>query len=911
MKNVLNFIFKVRRKDAETLNTLKELYRSSMRTTLVVMVLMSLAELFFIIRTFIVPANYREYLWNYRCLYIALIMTLMSGYGLLGFIGKDYEKRYRILAIFNPVSAWLLYAWALGITYLDLLRGQVVDPTLFMTIILCVPLCLYINPLTFIISDVAANVIMLVMIRWAYSVAEYRAVSSFMNFLVFVIIQLTVGLAFLYTRYTLQDKILQSEMQQKENAELNASQSRFFSNMSHEIRTPINTIIGLNEMILREDISDEVADDARNIQSASTLLLNLVNDILDMSKIESGRMEVTKVSYNVGNLLSEIVGLLWIRAKEKGLKFHVEVDPKLPSLLNGDEVKIRQVLINVLTNAIKYTKEGSVTLSVHYEKTAEKMAMVTYTVSDTGIGIKRENIPYLFSAFKRVDEEKNRYIEGTGLGLSIVKQYVDLMGGEIRVNSIYGQGSSFVIDLPQKIENEKAVGELNFEVRHSMNARTQYKKKFEAPEARVLTVDDNEANLLVVSKLLSSTKVRMDTAISGEDALKKTLVTAYDLIFMDHMMPEMDGIECLHRIKEQVGGMSKEAKVIALTANAGSENQILYEKEGFDGYLLKPVKGEELENELMRQLPPILVHLFDAGMEEAEKIAAGELSSHNRIPIMITTDSVSDLPVSMIKGRNVGVLPYHVITSKGLFLDGVETGADGVLSYMLDSGDFARSEAPSVAEYEAFFAKQLTGASHIIHIAMAKRSSNGFDQATEASKSFDNVTVVDSGHLSSGMGLMVLAASRMVRQGMTRDEILSELDMLKTNIHTSFVVDSTDFLAKTGRVSRSVNRIANAFMMHPVIVLKDSKMTVGGVFFGTREHFWKRYIRKSLETVLPIDKRRLFITYAGMSASDLRKIAEEVRKKVEFDEVIFQKASPAISVNCGPGTFGLLFQVEG
>ena len=910
MKEVFEFVFKLHKKDKEARSTLKALYHSSMRTTVVVMILMSFAELFFLLRSIIAPESYKEYLWYYRFAYIALIVLLLAGYILIGFIRKDYDKRYPILAFFNPVSSWLLYGWALFITYLDLVRGRVVDPTLFMTVVLCVPLCLYINPRTFIISDIIANIIMLAMVYWAGNVVHYESVSSFMNYTVFALIQLVVGIAFLYTRYTLQDKILQSEAQRKLNSDLIASQSSFFSNMSHEIRTPINTIIGLNEMILRENISDEVADDARNIQSASTLLLSLVNDILDMSKIESGKMEVTKVSYDVGNLLSEIVGLLWIRAREKGLKFHVEVDPKLPSQLNGDEVKVRQVLINVLTNAIKYTKEGSVTLSIHYERTGDRMGLVSYTITDTGIGIKKENIPYLFSAFKRVDAEKNRYIEGTGLGLSIVKQYVDLMGGEIRVNSIYGQGSTFVIEIPQGIDSDKGVGNMNFEVRHSLHGKTQYRQKFEAPEARVLVVDDNEANLLVVTKLLKNTKVMIDTAGSGAEALKKTLEARYDLIFMDHMMPEMDGIECMHRIREQVGGLSKDSKVVALTANAGSENQELYEKEGFDGYLLKPVKGEDLENELMRQLPPILVHLMEAGMEEAEKIAAGMIAGRNRIPIIITTDSVCDLPVEMVSSRNIQVLPYQVITEKGVFLDGVETASYGVVSYMRDNDTMVRSESPGVTEYEAFFAKQLARANHVIHISMAERASNGYNHALEASKSFDNVTVINSGHLSSGMGMVVLAASRMVRQGLSRDEILAELEQTVNRVHTSFVMDSTDFLTRAGRLSSSVNKIANAFMIHPMIIMKDSKMTVGGVFFGTREHYWKKYIRKSLDTVMPINKRRLFITSAGMNMAALRKIEEEVRKRVDFEEIIFQKTSPAISVNCGPGTFGLAFQTE-
>lgn len=306
-----------------------------------------------------------------------------------------------------------------------------------------------------------------------------------------------------------------AQQQKKEIEELNQAQNRFFSSMSHEIRTPINTIIGLNEMIMREDISDEVAENAENIQAASRMLLTLINDILDMSKMESGKMDIVPVSYDVGSMLSDIVNMIWVRAQEKGLEFHIDVDQSMPSRLMGDEVRIKQVLINVLNNAVKYTAEGSVTLSIQCRKQEPGYAQIIYSVTDTGMGIKKENIPHLFSAFKRVDEEKNRYIEGTGLGLSIVKQLVDLMGGDITVNSVYTKGSTFIITLPQEIVSEKEIGYLDFEERHVTNTRKRYQTSFEAPRARVLVVDDNETNLMVAEKLLRDTKVQTETVDSG------------------------------------------------------------------------------------------------------------------------------------------------------------------------------------------------------------------------------------------------------------------------------------------------------------------------------------------------------------------------------------------------------------
>lgn len=697
-----------------------------------------------------------------------------------------------------------------------------------------------------------------------------------------------------------------AQKQKKEIEELNRTQNRFFSSMSHEIRTPINTIIGLNEMILREDVSDEVAADARSIQGASKMLLTLINDILDMSKIESGKMDIVPVTYDVGAMLSDIVNMIWVRAKEKGLEFHIDVDQAMPSQLYGDEVRIKQILINVLNNAVKYTAEGSITLSIQCERRENGHAQISYSVTDTGMGIKKENIPFLFSAFKRVDEEKNRYIEGTGLGLSIVKQLVELMDGEIAVNSVYTKGSTFVITLPQEIAGEAQIGELNLEARHALNVRQHYKQSFEAPRAHILIVDDNDTNLMVAEKLLRDTKVNIDTASGGAECLRKTLHKRYDVIFMDHLMPGMDGIECLHAICTQTGGLNQNTPVVALTANAGGENQALYRREGFDGYLLKPVSGIQLETELLRHLPKELVKMVKTGSSTGV-VETPVLEHKKKLLTMISTESVSDLPKQLVDKHQIAVMPYRVVTEGGEFLDGVETETDGVLSYIGELGKKVHSEEPKVAEYEAFFAEQLTKAQYIIHIAMAKHVSKGYGNALEASKAFDNVFVVNSGHLSSGMGLMALRAAECAAEGMSADAIVKEMEAMKTRVKTSFIVNSTEYLARVGRISAKVNTICKAFMIHPVIVLKNSSMKVGAVRIGTKDYAWKKYIASTLKAMRDVDRKILFITYAGLTNEELKEIEKQVTSKGAFENIIYQKASPAISANCGPGSFGLLF----
>lgn len=722
-----------------------------------------------------------------------------------------------------------------------------------------------------------------------------------------ILVSLLISLMINFQIKIFRDKNKLALEQNKEIEELNRAQNRFFSSMSHELRTPINTIIGLNEMILREEVSSEVAEDAKNIQGASRMLLALINDVLDMSKIESGKMEIVPVSYDVGAMFSELVNMVWSRAKEKGLAFHVDVDSKTPSQLFGDEVRIKQVLINVLNNAVKYTSEGSVSLSVQCDRLETNKVRLICTVADTGMGIKKESIPFLFEAFKRVDEEKNRHIEGTGLGLSIVKQLVDLMGGEIQVNSIYTKGSTFVIKLEQEIVDPKELGELGLETRHALNVREHYKQSFEAPDVKVLIVDDNDTNLMVAGKLLRDTKVNIDTALSGAECLKKTFGEKYDLIFMDHLMPEMDGIECLNKIRSQEGGLNRETPIVVLTANAGSDNQALYNRAGFDGYILKPVSGAILENTLLKIIPREKIMI----MNEAAASSGEEtlFKKHvDKVPLIITSESVCDLPESMTDKLGIPIIPYDIFTKEGVFLDGVETESDGVLGYLEAENNKVHSDAPKVSVYEEFFAKCLTYAHHVLHITIASRASNGYAYSSEAAATFDNVTVFDSGHLSSGLGLMVLEAKRLADEEKPLQDVLEGLELAKKKVRTSFVVTDTDFLARTGRIGKRVNTVCRSLMLHPVLVMKRNKINVGRIIGGTRENSWRKYAKYMLDRFSRVDKKMIFITYVGLTKEELDFITRLVKEKGEFEQIIYQRASSAISINAGPGSFGLMFK---
>ena len=702
-----------------------------------------------------------------------------------------------------------------------------------------------------------------------------------------------------------------AEEKSKELDELNKSQNRFFSSMSHEIRTPINTVLGMNELILRqEDASEEIKKDARNIQGAGKLLLALINDILDVSKIEAGKMDIVPVNYSVSSLLSEVVNMIWLKAQEKGLEFKVDIDPEVPETLFGDEVRIKQILINLLNNAVKYTKEGSISLYMECEFPDTGVALLKISVSDTGMGIKSEALPHLFDTFQRVDEEKNRYIEGTGLGLSIVKQLVELMDGQIEVNSVYSEGSNFTVTLKQGVSSDARIGDLNISGTGAMSGAEKFEHSFHAPDARILIVDDNEMNLQVEKKLLAGTDMTIDLAMSGQEALTHTLQHKYDLIFMDHLMPEMDGIECYQRIREQKGGMNTNVPIIVLTANAGGENLELYNNTGFDGYLVKPVSGMQLEQMLLSQLSSEKV--IGKRSEEITGAAVNTASGYaKKKPIVIATSTMSDLPQHVLKELNISVIPYKVITNEGVFFDTVDIDSEELVRYMRDETKLVLSEPPTEDELTAFFSSELKKAHHVIYITLTTGSSREYGRAINAAKTFDNVTVINSECLSSGTGILVMIAGRLAQQNIPVEKIVAELEEVKGQIKTSFVIKSTDIMARRQIISPFMNNLLTSLWLRPILRTKNDKLGVGKFLFGTERKCYEKYIKYAIPTNMHPDKSFVFITYAGMAEDDLLWIRDELNNRFKFDHIIFQKASAGIASNCGEGTFGLLYLIKG
>ncbi|MBQ8983896.1 MAG: response regulator [Lachnospiraceae bacterium] len=434
----------------------------------------------------------------------------------------------------------------------------------------------------------------------------------------------------------------------------NEAKTSFLSNMSHEIRTPINAIMGMNEMILREADKDTIMEYSENIRNSGGLLLGLVDDIMDFSKLEAGKLEVIRAEYDLSLTICDLVNMISDRVREKGLTLNLDFDNNMPKHLKGDEQRIRQVIMNLLTNAVKYTEKGSITFAIGFEQAdAEQNSIILkVSVKDSGIGIKEEDLEKLFWRFERIEEKRNRNIQGTGLGLNITQGLLEMMDSTLMVESTYGEGSVFGFRLKQEVIGEEKLGdyetfsrELKYDRNKHKEALAHHREKLTAPTARILAVDDNPMNLVVLNNLLGYTLITVDTADDGHQAVELAGKQPYDLILMDHMMPGMDGIEALHEIRKAKSSPNAQTPVICITANAISGARETYISEGFDDYMSKPVNPQRLEEVLLHYLPESKVEM---AAEDKENISGSTLADEETVNKDSGENAISLLDGSLI-----------------------------------------------------------------------------------------------------------------------------------------------------------------------------------------------------------------------------------------------------------------------
>ena len=482
---------------------------------------------------------------------------------------------------------------------------------------------------------------------------------------------LGIGLLFLLVMAIIKtgQDIFQTEKKQQQAIMAKEAQAKFLANMSHEIRTPINAVIGMNEMILRDSEEEEVLEYADNIKRASNMLLALVNDILDFSKIESGQLELVEAAYSLKSLMQDELLLLNARVSGKPIEIEVDIDHRLPVEYYGDELRLKQILTNILSNAVKYTKEGKISIKVFYQWITSDKINLCFSIKDTGIGIKEEDIEHLFDGFKRLDLNKNRNIEGSGLGLNIVKQLVELMQGNIAVSSEYGKGSTFTIFIPQLVIDKQPIGVFDVSPQKGRKGAKVSERAFTAPDASILVVDDNTMNLAVVKGLLKRTKVQLDLAKSGQECIEFSRKKHYHMILMDHMMPEMDGVETLHKLQQDAGNLNSHTVVVALTANAVAGCREMYLGYGFHDYFSKPIQADKLEELLIRYLP--------------EELIVREECREAKMNVDTGVGNIESSPVEKEEIKNIREEQKVEFSSELLVVDH-ELG----VSYCMDSEDF-------------------------------------------------------------------------------------------------------------------------------------------------------------------------------------------------------------------------------
>ncbi len=673
-------------------------YQSSANISIFAMLTVAAIEMYMLGLTVAMASLYGPLLWRYRGFYLSLLLMVLAYIGVTLYVKKDFPARYKILNIINPLSAIFFFSWAVGTTFNDFLVLGTVDTTVFMTFSFSVPLCFYVAPHLYAAIAVVADCMMVYL-----AAISGKGIGLVINIVIFCIFQLILCVSFLYVKKKLSEELLVTEEQRDEIEKLSASKTLFFSSVSHEIRTPINGILGMDDMILRESKEKGTLEYARNIKIAGTTLLYLVNDILDSSRLNSGKMTLIPVDYESKTMFHDLFIIAETRAADKGLALYFTIDEKIPTMLYGDEIRIKQVLMNLLTNALKYTEKGSVTLEASATPVDEDHVDILFSIKDTGIGIKEEDIKKLFDVYGRIDEERNRKVEGTGLGMNIVNKLLDLMGSKLSVSSQYQKGSEFSFVLRQKVVSWEPVGQFDEKWQEAAVETEFIEPSFTAPEARVLVVDDNRMNQKVAGNLLGLFGIKPVFADSGMQALEEMKKNRFDLVMLDHMMPGMDGRETLERLKKE-NLLPKETKAIALTAKAGEGVRKQYLQWGFDDYLSKPMDIAAMDEVIKEWLPEALKKEKKREEEASGEVVEFEPMAASESIVAIEFDPEEETESDEASGET-GVL--DALRASGIDADsGLRYCGSDEEFYLEMLTDYVNDLDKRKNELDAFFSKE-------------------------------------------------------------------------------------------------------------------------------------------------------------------------------------------------------------
>ena len=492
--------------------------------------------------------------------------------------------------------------------------------------------------------------------------------------------------------------------------------------------------------------------------------------------------------------------------------------------------------------------------------------------------------------------------------MSISKQLVELMDGQIMVDSIYTKGSVFTVMLEQQTRSEAKIGNINFFEREFVDSQT-YQQSFEAPEARILVVDDNEMNRMVVSKLLRATKVQLDFAISGVQCLEMTRTKYYNVIFMDYMMPGMDGVETLKEVRKQENGLCRETPIVVLTADPSMSAGNHYLEYGFDGMIEKPFRGVQLEESILNFLPnEILEYRFNVPKSRTTQSNENILISKRRQKkIGISVDCVSDITDEWCSKYDIRLMYLYIKTEKCRFRDTKEINSDSLGKFLSDTQSFATAEAASIEDYEKFFAESLIEAQDVIHISLGSKMGKSYNNAMQASRGFGHVHVIDSGHLSGGMALVAMRAAQMVSQGREVHEILAEIERIQQNVSSYFFMPSADIFCKNGYMNAISGKIVSRLHIHPSIRAKNAALSICGFRFGDVNSARRKFVRSILRyNRVPVNDI-VYITHAGLSIQQQEQILQEIKKYADFERVIIQKCCVTNACFSGLGTIGIAF----